>query len=82
MNKIVYSTCPNCGHILTEGTVALPNGDQTRKWACDNCKRVYYENTEKVVFKQLKLGGRISGRWPKEGYKTDKKPPKNDAEKV
>lgn len=85
MQEIVY-TCPNCGDRLIEGLVLMPSGDKPKMWTCDNCNRKYYENTEKTVFKPLKVGKKISGRAPEEkaGKRlvTDEKRVKNGSKKV
>lgn len=82
----IVMTCPNCGDRLIEGLVLMPSGDKPRMWTCENCKRKYYENTEKTVFKPLKVGKNVSGRMPSENSKkrlvTDEKRVKNGSKKV
>ena len=60
----VIVTCPNCGDRLLVGFVLMPSGDKPTMWTCENCKRRYYENTERTVFRPLKVGKKISGRKP------------------
>lgn len=73
MGPEIVHTCPNCGNLLIEGFVLMPSGDKPLMWTCDNCKRKYYENTERTVFKPLKIGKKISGRKPENGSKSGKK---------